>query len=501
MNFKGNFQMKAMRISLTCVLALWASSVSAQTTSPVPPGWESMCTHQEDPLILGKYAENTTTPYALINIHCRVTGNNVWHFATLRNWLHGLPNISVFLRTECSNGGKISLPWPMKAQRLVGLSVSNCILMDKYADFKNPEIYSTPDQLRVLEIRDSSWESDESSFSTMKSPDSLSHLTPEYDCGQHSTLEYMATVNVSETIDPVPSRPVEVSRATRPRIKARENYLLAGLFGFLSIVDRQGVSVTQFGVLTHSYMHTVSMGLTMPANLGLTMPAGLGFSTPAASPNKIKMAQLALLKQRPKSNNNYTNEQFQSLLQKLQSLTVQCNYRKLRVLDESHPTMMIAHYFNLMLQNAKYPELIMMNYSRSGLKSIPSELLDFKTNFPKLRHLDLTWNHISEVHLPLNTNSQDGVIVLDLQHNNITSLSLEEVLAWSKIESVFVNITGNPLHCDCRIAPLVNQIKASKSSTQGLSRYEYIRDLECFSPPVLRGKRLSIINIVCKDSN
>ncbi|XP_059143378.1 uncharacterized protein LOC131930777 [Physella acuta] len=378
--------------------------------------------------------------------------------------------------------------------------------MDKYADFKNPEVYSTPDQLRVLEIRDSSWVSDESSFSTMKSSDSLSHLTPEYDCGQHSTLEYLATVNVSETIDPAPSRPVKISRDTRPRptwasFKARENYSLAGLFGFLSTVDRQGVSVTQFGVLTHSYIHTVSLGLSVPVGQGLSVPVGQGLLTPAASPNRIKIPQSPLVKQRPKSNKNYTNEDFQSLLKKLQSLQVQCNYRKLRVLDESHPTMMIAHYFNLMLQNAKYPELRMMNYSRSGLKAIPSELLDFQTNFPKLRHLDLSWNHISEVRLPLNTNNQNGVIVLDLQHNNITSLSLEEVLNWSKIDSVFVNITGNPLHCDCQIAPLVSEIKASQFTNQGLSRYAYIKDLECFSPRVLRGKRLSFINIVCNGSN
>lgn len=188
-------------VFIGCVLARVAEGAYNNNINPVPFGWENMCTYRTDSEIVKSYTGATLPGSHVVHLQCHVAGNseNTWHFQTLRDWLRGIPGISVFVDVSCSNGGHISLPWPMRANGVIGIVVSGCLLSGKYADFGNPDIIHIPDQLRVLEIRNSVWLNDESGFERLRR--GLANLTSDYDCGQDSTIEYLVTNNVTDAVE------------------------------------------------------------------------------------------------------------------------------------------------------------------------------------------------------------------------------------------------------------------------------------------------------------
>ncbi|CAL1535263.1 unnamed protein product [Lymnaea stagnalis] len=451
-------------IVLSLILSHCTVETVAHASNPIPRCWEKMCTLSDGANILGQYVDGIRGD--VYYLHCQVRNHEgiAWHYSTLRDWLHDIPGISVFARVECTNGSSISLPWPMRARGVVGLSIHNCILRDKYLEFQNQTISDIPDQLRVLEIRDSVWFSDDESFNKMTKPASLANLTADYDCGQDSTLEYMVASNVSYGMDSV-SAPND-----------------QGL---------QGSAAVDFDLdaMLAKSKPSPDSGNSLENSVLLEALSGGGDKLSTYGSERYVSPPVT------RTPENLT-EEFLELVKKLEGLDFKCNYLKLRVIDESYPKIMIANHFKFMLQNAKYPELRVMNYTRSGLGALPRELKEHRIHFPKLEYLDLSENKIKSIDLGAQT-ATSGHVIVDLSHNLIANVSLEDVVAWSRVEDVFVDIRNNPIHCSCDMKPLLDYVGANGFFAGALAPYAYIRDLECATPDVLRGRKLSTLNLDC----
>ncbi|BFZ12913.1 hypothetical protein BsWGS_15952 [Bradybaena similaris] len=639
-------------VFIGCVLARAAEvAYNNNNINPVPLGWENMCTYRTDSEIVKSYSDATQPGSHVVRLQCHVTGNaeNTWHFQTLRDWLRGIPDISVFVDVSCSNGGQISLPWPMKANGVVGIIVSGCLLSGKYADFGNPDIFRIPDQLRVLEIRNSVWLNDESGYERLRR--GLVNLTSDYDCGQDSTIEYLVTNNVSDAVELsiVSSHATathrqfkrgfhldvnrvlglsgaSISDSSEFEARSQDHYLasdwldmdldtsdredmhsfmglfspilptselndqesnhpLLSLFNFnipeLGSTGRQnGIhsltdplkfnlpirelnarqdSIHSAGGLSNSKLptHGLAPGKfnshqptrdlvpgnlnshqptrdLVPGNLNSHLPTrnlapgNLNSHLPTRdlSPGNLNShlptrnlapgnlnshlptrdlspgnlnSHLPTRNLAPESDGTTSaSAEFNELLQKLLSLSVTCNYEKLRTLDESNPQLLPIQHFTLMVQGARYPELRVMNYSSAGIREMPQELQDFRMYFPKLQYLDLSRNFLTKI--PLTSRYGEASVdslTLDVRGNLISSISVDDLLLWAQNTDVFVDIRNNPLHCGCQMMHFLQKIKSEAFFAGNLRRYKYVRDLQCASPSHLRGKKLSEINLRC----
>ncbi|CAG5115591.1 unnamed protein product [Candidula unifasciata] len=496
---------------ISCVLVGAVEAMDNNNNiNPVPLGWEKMCTYRLDSEIVKLYTETAPSSGHVIRLQCHVAGNSeiTWHFQTLRDWLRGIPGISVFVDVSCSNGGHISLPWPMKANGVVGVLVSGCILKGKYADFGNPDISLIPDQLRVLEIRNSVWLSDGSGYDILRSPAGLANLTSDYDCGQDSTIEYLVTNNVSDALelDNVRGKPLTTDKQPVGGFRLDVNSFLGGLGASISD-ESQTETHLQSPYRTDEWMDVdldrsdeedsvhsleflfISNGQRRKLNdRGLSIQPAM--APPNSNPPKTKLA--------PELKTTSASEEFKQLLQNLLSLDVKCNYEKLRILDESNPQLLPVDHFTLMVQGTRYPELRVMNYSRAGIREMPQELQDFRMYFPKLQYLDLSRNFLTKIPLTSRFGDVSGnSLTLDVRNNLIRSLSVEDLLLWAQNVDVFVDIRDNPFHCGCQMLQFLQKIKSESFFVDNLRRYKYIRDLQCASPPHLKGQKLSNISLSC----
>lgn len=103
--------------------------------------------------------------------------------------------VQVAVDLQCENGGTISLPFPMRAPGLVKLTVFNCRLLDKYADFATPA-QELGDWMRVQDMRDCVWINDPQDLDFVLK--NFMKITSHYDCGQDSTLVSYVYRNVSD---------------------------------------------------------------------------------------------------------------------------------------------------------------------------------------------------------------------------------------------------------------------------------------------------------------
>ena len=103
--------------------------------------------------------------------------------------------VEVAVDLQCENGGTISLPFPMRAPGLVKLTVFNCRLLDKYADFATPA-QELGDWMRVQDMRDCVWINDPQDLDFVLK--NFMKITSHYDCGQDSTLVSYVYRNVSD---------------------------------------------------------------------------------------------------------------------------------------------------------------------------------------------------------------------------------------------------------------------------------------------------------------
>ena len=122
---------------------------------------------------------------------CKMYVDTRLNFIDFRQWTSGLGNaVKVSLDITCSSNGRVYIPWPMKANGLVKLTIEGCTLEGYASEFNTPT--RLKDELQDLSLDNIVIVSNlDSIFDIIYKP-----VTPEYDCGQQ-TLRSAVRRNIS----------------------------------------------------------------------------------------------------------------------------------------------------------------------------------------------------------------------------------------------------------------------------------------------------------------
>ncbi|XP_060075276.1 uncharacterized protein LOC132554965 [Ylistrum balloti] len=172
---------------------------------------------------------------------------------------------------------------------------------------------------------------------------------------------------------------------------------------------------------------------------------------------------------------------------------ITCNYTKLLIIDQSKSKSLGSKHDSILLQNSKYPVLRILNLSDSMLNVLPERLDDWRLYFPRIKHLDLTYNSIKEFQTVLDygIESEDPSIgLIDLRFNAITTVTRDELTRLQHHRYVKIDIRNNPFNCDCAMADFVEYFQVTTAEEKfGISgQYKYLLHLRCESPPSLKGR-------------
>ncbi|XP_033755264.1 uncharacterized protein LOC117338149 [Pecten maximus] len=172
---------------------------------------------------------------------------------------------------------------------------------------------------------------------------------------------------------------------------------------------------------------------------------------------------------------------------------ITCNYTKLLSIDQSKAKHLGSKHDSVLLQNSDYPVLRLLNLSGTMLTDLPEHLDDWRLYIPRLKCLDLTYNLIKEFKTvkDYGIGSEDSSVgLLDLRHNAITSVTLNELTILQDHQFVKVDIRKNPFICDCGMADFVKYFRQSTPVTKfGVAgQYKYLLSLKCERPQSLKGR-------------
>ena len=172
-----------------------------------------------------------------------------------------------------------------------------------------------------------------------------------------------------------------------------------------------------------------------------------------------------------------------------------CEYNRLLSIDASQSESRSIYYMKLMTQKAVYLELRTYNLSYNYLKTLQDQQLKWSIQFPKLELFDLSHNDISKLYrfeVPLN-NDVNKTTTINLQYNNISSITVEELDRFKLMPMMFIDIRNNPIDCNCSedLKELLDYINQGKHYLiSNLTNYAYIGELQCASPKDLFGRTL-----------
>ncbi|XP_061196726.1 protein toll-like [Saccostrea echinata] len=172
--------------------------------------------------------------------------------------------------------------------------------------------------------------------------------------------------------------------------------------------------------------------------------------------------------------------------------TVSCQYKNLIVYDRSRNGNLGATFFENFIGNS-YPNLEILNFSNTGLRNIPPYFRHWRLHFPKLKILDMSYNHINDLSTIIDFDpgsANKGVI--NLQHNNLTGLSnyqLEDF--FRKHTSFYLDMRNNPFSCGCEMLAAKNVLlNTSIPMLKHKPGYSYLKGLKCSSPKLVSGRKL-----------
>ncbi|GFR77819.1 Toll-like protein [Elysia marginata] len=458
----------------------------------VPPKWHAMCHSLSDatvtpaPKSIFPFLDDLLGPKPRtgqrgskqptnVTMVCVIPNDrNVhWKLNDFRDWLiHNHINenttpknrsVTYTVQVVCLTGANVSLPWPMKVPGIRELYVRHCRLTDRYASYMDPVEASLPDELRVLDIRHSAWVMGSGSRDIGITQEETLNLTSDYECGQDTSLEVMVFRNVSDITD----LSFDSLNFTTPHKKKKPLKTPGEPQGLMKGAIKPEDSLNKDSGKVVSASQDFKQSLMPPPNMDLTN----------IEDALTKEAQIDFL----------------DLLKKSLNTRTRCQYSKLRLMDESMAQFTPLFHFEFLVQGANYPVLEIMNYSRIGMNELPRELSEWRRYFPKLIFLDLTHNHISSVSVKkFPTLAPTGRVTFDLRYNNITTLSLETLAEWSRVDNFFVDIRSNPINCGCDMKDFILALKTPLN--RYLEQYEYIREMTCATPDNLAGTMLKAVN-------
>ncbi|XP_076470071.1 uncharacterized protein LOC143300349 isoform X2 [Babylonia areolata] len=450
-----------------CSLATTTTTAmnSAAATDPsalnlwdyLPKTWSSLCSVDYD-----------RDPDVNATIVCHVTPHQKtrWRLADFRESLTSLvasKHYEMAVKMECVAGGAISLPFPFRAPGLVKLTVLNCRLLDKWADFATPA-QQLGDWLRVQDIRNCTWVNNFAEFTRVQN--NLDKMNSHYECGQDSTLVYNILQNISQ----------ETSDSHTASIN-HNNLDLAGMVGLADGHSPDRLNTTGFS------RHNASDDAK---NLFTQTKADDDTGGAIGTADEMN------------STTDVAGDVLQTLVD-LDNIKVQCQFEQLEVHDESFSQDTNRNHFEFMVKDSSYPELRLLNFTGIGLTEIPLELRESRRKFhgSKLGVIDISHNYIQELGVIPMYPSQGVPTTLIVRHNNITQITLSMFQDLALIPDFTVDIHGNPIACNCEMKDFLVQLHNEQLWTvSGMKYYkEHVSMLRCATPEHLSDRMIGSLSI------
>lgn len=125
------------------------------------------------------------------------------------------------------------------------------------------------------------------------------------------------------------------------------------------------------------------------------------------------------------------------------------------------------------LEQANLRKLKLLNLNDNGIQSISNEFAF--CSLPSLTKLYISGNALSTVSINVSCNPK--LFLLDISSNNISSLTNKSLALFRNEVKFHVNLTSNPLRCDCRTVDLYRWIKDPRTLTWVIGN----KTLECSS--------------------
>ena len=125
------------------------------------------------------------------------------------------------------------------------------------------------------------------------------------------------------------------------------------------------------------------------------------------------------------------------------------------------------------LEQANLRKLKLLNLNDNSIQSISNEFAF--CSLPSLTKLYISGNALSTVSINVSCNPK--LFLLDISSNNISSLTNKSLALFRNEVKFHVNLTSNPLRCDCRTVDLYRWIKDPRTLTWVIGN----KTLECAS--------------------
>jgi hypothetical protein len=129
---------------------------------------------------------------------------------------------------------------------------------------------------------------------------------------------------------------------------------------------------------------------------------------------------------------------------------IRCTYERVQFLDASHVgSPVVVEALMLFGKASSFPELLHLNVSHMNLTSSVLTVEDVINIAPRVKYLDASHNIINYV--SFNSERLSRIAVYDaninLRHNNITAITVDDVNNLGRMLTVFFDIRDNPLEC------------------------------------------------------
>ncbi|CAG2187636.1 unnamed protein product [Mytilus edulis] len=186
-----------------------------------------------------------------------------------------------------------------------------------------------------------------------------------------------------------------------------------------------------------------------------------------------------------------------NMIAKTRELDHRCTFSELEQIDLSTSSTKSRYLLSIQTELSTFPMLTFYNLSNTGQSEIAKEFKIWWRFFPEMKLLDLSYNFISTIDLDPSAYTWSSFkIKIDLRYNNITELSQEDLELLGSLPNVNVDIRHNPIHCECsdhmiEVLEIIND--DTKWEAMGLHRYDYLKNMTCNLPDILKGRKLSEI--------